>query len=303
MTTIRVVSQTPAREKWDASEHWTRVFRYMSHDGKGRWHDLQLVPPQQAADWTVVVNHADGAHERELVRDPRRALILQKEDAVVRAYLPAMWARWSDHTRWAACWNYPEPGRWEPFDWWVILPHVELAAGHPAKSKLLSAVQSGKEYYPGHKLRRDFVTKYLADFPGFDLYGRDRYDCACYRGRLDDPLYGRAKNSGLLPYRYHFLAENAWEPHYFSEKLADAWVAECLPFYWGCPDLETFFPSEAFVRLPIEDGTRALAMLKEAIQTDQWTKRLPAIREAKRLCLEKYNQWCCVETLLSEVQR
>lgn len=292
LTTIRVVSNTPPHDAaWGASDHWTNVFRYMSHDGAGRWNNLQLVDPRAEADWTVVVNHCHG-HEQELIRDRWHTLVLVKEDHCVTCKSPDVWRYWGDPAQWGGTWTIER--QWEPFDWWVHLPFGTLDAEHPEKTGILSAVQSAKGYHPNHAARVAFVRDFLAGVPGFDLWGRDPYPIAAYRG----PLPGRVKDAGVLPYRYHFCAENYLQPNYWSEKLADAWVAECLPLYSGCPNLDDFFPPESYVRLDLSRPAEALAIVQEAITTDQYTKRLDAIREAKRLCLHKYNQWCCVELLL-----
>jgi len=304
MTTIRIVSNTPRHEDpWGASDHWTRVFRYMSHDGCGRWNDLQITDPRADADWTVVVNHCDG-HDKTLIRDRAKTFTLIKEDACVTQHNHAVWDYYSDPRLWAGVWTIPT--HWEPFDWSVSLPYRVLATQHPAKSKILSAVQSAKAYHPNHPARVAFVMGWLSKLPDFDLYGRDSYPLACYRGPLigemgpGGPVSGRIKDAGVFPYQYHFCAENYHQPNYWSEKIVDAWLAECLPLYSGCPNLEDFYPADSFIRLDLGKPEAALEVVKAAIASGQWEKRLPAIREAKRLCLERYNQWCCVEELVRE---
>ena len=49
------------------------------------------------------------------------------------------------------------------------------------------------------------------------------------------------------------------------------------------------FPAESFIPIPIDDPPRAADIVNRAIAAGEYEKRLGAIREAKRLILEKYN--------------
>jgi len=92
-------------------------------------------------------------------------------------------------------------------------------------------------------------------------------------------------------YRYHVAVENHIAPHHWSEKLADAFLSECLPFYAGAPDLADDFPAESFIPIPIDDPVEAVRIVRAAIAAGEYEKRREAVLEAKRLILEKYNFW------------
>ena len=92
-------------------------------------------------------------------------------------------------------------------------------------------------------------------------------------------------------FKYHVALENHIGAHYWSEKIADAFLCECLPFYAGAPDLSADFPAESFIPIPLDDPAAAVGIIKEAIVRDEWSKRRDAIRQARSLLLEKYNFW------------
>ena len=95
------------------------------------------------------------------------------------------------------------------------------------------------------------------------------------------------KDDGLMPYKYTIACENCSEPGYFTEKLADAILSECLCFYWGCPNLEEYIDGDAFVRLDLDNFEGSMEIVKRAIVEDWWVKRIDIIRREKKKILEE----------------
>jgi hypothetical protein len=62
-----------------------------------------------------------------------------------------------------------------------------------------------------------------------------------------------------------------------------------LPFYCGCPNAAEYFPPESFIPLDIDDVAGSARRIRQAIADDEYSKRLPAILEARHLVLERYN--------------
>jgi hypothetical protein len=102
----------------------------------------------------------------------------------------------------------------------------------------------------------------------------------------------------LEPYKYHITLENHIGKYHWTEKLADAFLAECLPFYAGDPIADEIFPSESFIPIPIDDPAAAAEVINAAIANGEYEKRREAILEAKRLILEKYNFYAQVISLI-----
>jgi GR25 family glycosyltransferase involved in LPS biosynthesis len=93
------------------------------------------------------------------------------------------------------------------------------------------------------------------------------------------------KRDGLFPYRYTITVENNSEVNYVTEKLVDAILSECLPFYWGCPNLEDIVDPDSFIRLPLDDLETSARLIQEAITNDEYSRRLPAIKRSKEKLL------------------
>lgn len=152
-----------------------------------------------------------------------------------------------------------------------------IAFAPPAKTKTISAVCSAKQMrFTKHHARFKLVKTLANAIDGFDWYGWGVK-------RLDK------KYEALDAYRYHVAVENHIAPGHWSEKIADPILSETLPFYAGDPTLGEVLPPESFIPIPIDDPQGALEIIRSAISANEYEKRLPAIREARRLLLTKYN--------------
>ena len=163
------------------------------------------------------------------------------------------------------------------FPWFVGKSPALLARESPEKSKVLSIACSSKRMrHTMHDARFRLVEEITRQIPAADWYGRGVR-----------PF--ERKYEILEPYRYHVAVENHIAPHHWTEKIADALLCECLPFYAGDPDLGKVLPPESFIPIPIDDPAEAVRIIKTAIANDEFSRRREAVKEAKRLLLSKYN--------------
>ncbi|MBR5895785.1 MAG: hypothetical protein IKZ13_09620 [Akkermansia sp.] len=156
------------------------------------------------------------------------------------------------------------------------------------KSKLISAVCSRKlmthtEHNKRHHLF-EYLLKHLPDFS--------------WKGKGISPI--SMKYEALDDYKYHIAVENTTLDYHWTEKIADSIMSLCLTFYSGDPKLERVLPPECFIRIPIDDPPKALAIIQEAIANNEYEKRLPAIREARRLLVERYNLYQQILSIVAE---
>lgn len=167
-----------------------------------------------------------------------------------------------------------------------IFEEIDFIA--PPKVKLMSAVCSAKNMkHTDHDKRLKLIAGIKSGMPELDWYGRGVR-----------PI--REKSDALNEYKYHIAVENHIAPNHWSEKISDALVSECLPFYAGDPLLGEVLPPESFIPIPIDDAGAAVRIIKQAIAEDEYSKRLPAIKEARRLIHEKYNFYAQVISLIEE---
>ena len=108
------------------------------------------------------------------------------------------------------------------------------------------------------------------------------------------------KAEALDPYRYHVAVENHVCPDHWTEKLADALLGFTLPFYHGCPNAADYFPPECFIPIDIRDFDAARALIREAIASGQYEKRLPAIVEGRRRVLEEHNLFALLHRVIRD---
>ena len=167
-------------------------------------------------------------------------------------------------------------------EWHLDISYDQLATTSPSKTADLSAIVTGKRLSLGHHFRLDLIHHLESIGQAIDVFGLDNNESfRNYRGAL--PWLD--KREGLAPYRYTIAVENNSENNYVTEKLTDAILSECLPFYWGCPNLEDIIDPDSFIRLPSDDITAATSIIREAIAKDEYSRRLPAIKRSKEKLL------------------
>jgi hypothetical protein len=159
----------------------------------------------------------------------------------------------------------------------------------PEKSKDLSVICSDAILLEGHKKRFAFVNRIKGHF-------KDRLH---WYGRGEEVL--NDKWDGLGQYKYSVAIENAAHPGYFTEKLNDCFLAYTMPFYWGCPDLEKYFPEGSFARIDINDFQASIRAIDQAIEEDHYAKHYDAIVAARNLVLNAYQFFPALTELVNQL--
>lgn len=170
--------------------------------------------------------------------------------------------------------------------------------------KVLSVVVSEKNFDEGHILRLNFIRKLdnlskEGKLP-FDLhiYGTKK-NFHNYKGTLPPSK----KDEGIFPYKYHFNAENNSIYNYVTEKFTDAILGECFLFYWGCPNIEEYYPTSGgnyYCRLSLKesDFEKDLNKIIEAMNKDEWKNQLDKIRSTKLSVLNNFNLFRRLKTVI-----
>lgn len=149
----------------------------------------------------------------------------------------------------------------------------------PVKDKNISMMCSNKTMMPGHVMRYQFYQLLSKEFKGqIDFYGAGIK-------LVDD------KADILLPYRFHICIENSTDDHYWTEKIADPILGYSIPIYCGAPNITTYFPKDALVLIDINKPEEAVSTIKNLLEhaEEEYQRRLPALIEARKLLLDKYN--------------
>ncbi len=165
----------------------------------------------------------------------------------------------------------------------------ELCNTHPKKEKLISVITSRKAFTQGHVDRLRFIEK-LQNLYGdkVDIYGRGFCD---FNDKWDV----------LAPYRYHIAIENSCTDYYWTEKLADCYLAETFPFYHGCTNVGDYFPRDSYEPIDIRNFEQTAKIIDKAIEEDRFTASQTAITKAKERILGEYNIFNYVADICSQI--
>jgi hypothetical protein len=147
----------------------------------------------------------------------------------------------------------------------------------PQKVNKIAVVCSDAAFTPGQRKRLA-----LLDFLKSQLGER-----IVHFGRGFTPIDD--KMDAILPYRYHLVLENSQAPHYWTEKLADAYLGWAYPLYLGCPNILEYFPKESLEILNYEDLDIIARKLVDLLESPSSEEQLAAVGKARNLVLNRYN--------------
>ena len=143
------------------------------------------------------------------------------------------------------------------------------------KNKLFSGVISGHNALEGHYFRLKVLEEIKQKFE-MDLFGKrhnfipDKWDA-------------------LYPYQFSLAMENSSQPDYWTEKIMDCYLACTMPVYYGCSNIDKYFPKDSFIQLDVNNLTYSLDSVKEKLTTEFFQSNYDHILEARELCLYKYS--------------
>ena len=232
----------------------------------GIWKNLRGVASIEDADHYIVLEGYDG----ELPLD--RTIYVKREPKYIRDF-QAPYKHVID-------WNDTNCG----ITWWINKTYDELKSlPYPEKTKKISCIVSSK-----HKHRETYVKSLFENDSPIDLFGKGHNPADYgekYKGSLD--YDGKCKFAGLIDYEYSIVLENSQQTNYFTEKLADAFLAWSKPLYWGCPNISDIFPMDSFIAIDIYDPNSA-ASIPELVS---YKINIDALNAARNIILDEFNIW------------
>jgi len=159
---------------------------------------------------------------------------------------------------------------------YIDIDSYNTTAPH-AKKHDISTVCSDKQMSITLKQRYDFVAE-LKSILGDDF---------AWFGRGIRPISD--KSEAMNAFRYHIAIENHIEDNHWTEKIADCFLAYCLPFYYGPQNITEYFPKGSIIPIDIFDVKGAAEIMREAMAENAYEKRFPAIIKAREKVLSDYN--------------
>lgn len=263
---------------YDLSEKWTKMLPPNS--------DLQLITEKDLEpDFYIIIN---GTSDRFVHSKTIIFMMEPYHEKYFPSHERAKFLLFLDHS------VHPNLSEWH-----LSFSYSNLLNYSPNKTKVLSSVVSSKYEDPGHKLRINFLKEYEKN-NNIDLYGVDnKMSFKNYKY----PLPYMKKDMGLFPYKYHINVENNAIPNYFTEKICDAILSECLIFYQGAPNITDHIDPRAFIMVDFSDITSTTQIINKAIENGEWEKRLPYIREMKRQIITKMSVFQRISYVINSIKK
>lgn len=143
------------------------------------------------------------------------------------------------------------------------------------KNKLFSGVISGHNALDGHYFRLKILEK--------------------IKQKIELDLYGKGHNfipdkwDALYPYKFSLAMENSSQENYWTEKIMDCYLACTMPVYFGCPNINHFFPADSFITIDVNNLSYSLDEMAEKLTPEYYEANYQSILEARELCLYKYS--------------
>jgi GR25 family glycosyltransferase involved in LPS biosynthesis len=262
---------------WCSSKAMIKHLSKMTENNSDKWKDM-IITDSDEADYYVIINKPRiGEYYK-----PEKTILYQMEPWVYdesKNWGVKTWGKWSkpeEMKLYKVLTHKYHPNLGE---WHINKTYSELMCSSFKKSKNISTFISEKNFDEGHIKRIEFMkfveSKETKDSLSVDIYGRSNHGFKNYKGPLE------FKDEGLTPYKYTICVENNSENNYITEKLYDGILSECLCFYWGAPNVDEIIDSKAFIKLNLDNFEEAYETIKEAIENNEWEKRLKFIKKEK----------------------
>ena len=258
-------------------------FNKCTKENDYKWNDLYFIPDDEKDyDYIVVINFP----QYEIDND--KAIILDGETLPSRS-------EWSSHHGdGSQYFKHFSTEKYHTLDKWYIERTYEELLDSPDKTKVISGIISANTSLEGHKDRLNFCFYFLDNLPYYDHYSRHPLNLKNYKGALED------KADGLMDYKYTFNAENYREDNYITEKLLDGILCETLTFYDGAPNAAEHIDSRCFIPIDLKKPGEALEVIKNAIENDEWGKRIEFIRAEKKRLMNERNVLNIIDKIIKK---
>jgi hypothetical protein len=83
------------------------------------------------------------------------------------------------------------------------------------------------------------------------------------------PIHTEGYIEFLKQFKFLICFENSEYPYYITEKLGNAYLAGCIPIYWGCTTAPLFLNLEAFIYVTSNDSFKDIYNRIQYIDTNE----------------------------------
>jgi hypothetical protein len=279
-----------ASTDWATSQKLLEDYKYQTPNNLGIWEDLQGTSNIDEADIIIIQDYTK--EKDKLGRFSKEQLIYFSREALDRQSIKnypedkyTHFSYWNNTGYLFTRWVYRKQGYGGTSkDYDELMSYQENS-----KTKGVCCILSDKEMCEGHSLRKNFAKDFLSK-SDLHLYGEVNF--------RTHQLPDNDKYSTLKDYKYCLGFDNQDNiDNFFGTQFTDALLADCCPIFWCGTDLSNHFPEGSFIQIDIRKEGEVERVLK-LLETDDFEKRKPAIKEAKNLILNKYNIWPTIKSIV-----
>ena len=287
-----------------SSEKFQEEFAMQTPKQSGIWKNISSTNNSAEADYLII---QDYTNDNSLIEKfPKKKIIYFSREALDRNIFFKykkkklnMFSFWNKSGYLFTKWIYSKAikknffQRTSPFQG-LMKNYDELKNIKPHKKKKLCSILSNKKYNEGHITRIDFTKKFLENYK-FDLYGTIKFK------NSDMKKYNENKYKVLKNYKYCLGFDNQDSiDNFFGTQFTDAILSWCVPIFWCGTNLGKFFPQNSFIQFNARKPEIEIERIIKILDKDDYNKRLPDLKKARDLILNKYNFWPTVESIISK---
>lgn len=264
----------------DIRELWNKYSK-----GNYKWNNITLVE-SEPTDYYVVLNAPPQGTEIDLAR----TIYFQMDPDNSH-----FWGIWSNPPIDKLFFCGTHDRHYNTTEWHLSKTHEELSTEVIAKTKDNLSVVLDNSYRDIGQIKKVDFVKFLEskEFP-IEVYGGEKFHNTTYKGEIQD----HNSNDAMIQYKYLLAVENKFTNGYFSEKLIDGILSECLVFYCGAPDIKNYIDERAFVSIDLLNQEANYAKIRNAIESNMWADRLQYIQEAKKKILNEMSFFPRIEKII-----
>ena len=157
------------------------------------------------------------------------------------------------------------------------------------KKMFCSSVISNKQITHEQRVRSRTLLKLQEEFPEFKLFGNGY--CS-----VDN------KEDAIAPYKFHIVAENNSLEHFWTEKLADAYLGWSVPLFCGGKNLSNYFPVNSFIPIDLSDYEKTKKLLLDLKENADavYKEKIQEVSKARNLILNDYNVFNLISSIVEQ---
>jgi hypothetical protein len=149
----------------------------------------------------------------------------------------------------------------------------------PKKDRKISFISSNQSNFPGHIKRLKFLNAVKMKFGNqVDFFGKGFNE-------VED------KADALLRYKFSICIENSEILHYWTEKIADPFLAYTVPIYFGCQNILEYFNLKSLELIDINNIPESLSKIEFILENADkiYSKKIDEIINSRKKLLFEYN--------------